>query len=1376
MKYLNCTGYSLFLLILLSLKGFAQDTIPLKGNWKIQPAQSPMIWPDISNWGETNGTDQASNWRWDLLSGKGTSWEKMAHDSVNSLWYEKKINIPQNWQKRRVIADFRRLEGDAIIFINHKSVSELLRPGGEVDLTNAIEPGKENILNIFVTRNYTGISRGFEQDALRYQTRKAGSNQASVWQWGMGITAQVNIISRADQAITDVFCIPSFRKKSLTLEVEVDAKQVITGTTLEADIVDETGKVVLKLQSENLKLTAGKAVYRISAPWDNPICWELEKSYLYKARVSLKQQGSVISKANDQTFGFREIWTEGRQLYMNGHLSRWRITDLYGTNKNGLSFQRMIGYNVGQIQPASNLWWADQSETPKPDEDLLNEMDRIGMGLTLPAPSVVVLRQSLLANKQMQQDYQREAEYYIRHYRNHPCILAWVVSMNSANPKLNIWAQGMGKRDTASYTTQQKVINLACTYVKQIDPTRLAFSHADGSVGDVSTANVYLNFVPLQEREEWPMEWVKNGNMPYSAVEFGTPYWNNFWKGNQLLLTEYLSMYLGDDAYIRESEAGLKNTIPISISTDKDKWGKMNMNQFPAFWDFQKMFSRNTDRSWRTWGVNAGVLPWVLEGYGDPQDGKPHRFTDRYKLAAPLTEIPKWVSPRFWIWRENNTSLLTYIAGAPVHTDKTHTFYSGEKFQKQIAAVWDGSVATNLNAEWQLKKGEQIIQQGRQTLQLKAGEIKLQPFQLTAPTVQQRTDYQLILSVKQDNSTVAKKDTFALAVFPKPSKLSAQLTIAVYDPAGKSTPWIKSLGAQTVTWKKGSSVKILIIGREALKPGDTMPYTEQDIADGLHVIVLEQKPEVWSGMGFQTTETMPRHVFIRDKHSPLLNGIEPQDLINWRGTPDLLPEGKPAKEYDTQHAPKWTNTHAVASVVIKTPETAGFTPILQTEFDMAYSPLLEWRYGKGKITYCTLDLTGRVGNEPAATRMAQNLLQSQQAPLPSESKVYYAGAEEGAALLSKLGIAFKRDMPAGNALWVIGEGSKLSVSATSKFAAQGGTILYLPQSGSDLSMAGFKTVRKDIYQVKGDDSDLLRGIGPGLLRWRDALNVSLFSTNSQPAGCKVLAGGLVLERKIGKGRAAYLQAVPDMLDSKYTDAPEKAEAIQLSVVRLNQLMAQLLTNLGANANPDMAARLNRVIPPPAYQTLGAWKVMGPYLVNTTDVLKVLETKYPGEQDAIDGAENPNITYKRSDGVMLDWRKVVNADESGFVNLGKAFNGVDDNAVAYVTKTISSEFNQNATLRLGVDYWMQVWVNGKQVFQLEKSHQKRANEYVLNIPLKKGENIITMKVISGRGGFGFWANLNYHQEQSAINSSAKISEVSFYTPLFKYFDPYQFNYW
>jgi beta-galactosidase len=97
-----------------------------------------------------------------------------------------------------------------------------------------------------------------------------------------------------------------------------------------------------------------------------------------------------------------------------------------------------------------------------------------------------------------------------------------------------------------------------------LDPTRAIFAHHGGDVGDVHTVNMYLNMIPLQEREEWLSAWAASGEMPFMAVEFGPPLSNTFLRGRngfgkriltEPFVTEYAAMYLGRDAYAAETEA-----------------------------------------------------------------------------------------------------------------------------------------------------------------------------------------------------------------------------------------------------------------------------------------------------------------------------------------------------------------------------------------------------------------------------------------------------------------------------------------------------------------------------------------------------------------------------------------------------------------------------------------------------------------------------------------------------------------------------------------------------------------------------------------------------------------------------------------------------
>ena len=1352
-------------------------SIPVDGGWQVQPATSPDTPPNEADWGRS----PSGNWKSSAERGN-TSWKTTDSRKVNSVWFQKTFDVPADWQGRKIVADFRRIEGDAVVFLNGRRVTELLRPGGEVTLTDFVRYGEPNALRVFVTRDYTGISRNYEQDVLRYYTRTR--TKIPMPEWGLGITAPVTITARPQTSIDGLFAIPSWRKKELSLEVDIDARQPLKDLRIEATVFDQDKKPVLKMQSSPLSLADGKSVQTVSSAWKDPIPWELDSPYLYTVEARLVSGGKVIDEIPPVTFGFREIWTEGNKLIMNGHPSRWRLSEIYGATPEGLSVYRLIGYNVGQAQPHQDLWWQGKwaPETPIFDEKLLSEMDRVGMGITLPVPSVSYLRDSF-RKPGVAEAYERETAWFLKKYRNHPSILAWVVAMNSYVPQSAIVPDKLGVRETKP-GGQGVVINSAVDAVHRHDPTRLAFAHADGSVGDIATANTYLNFAPLQEREEWPMAWAKNGNMPYQAVEFGSPYPANYWKAKQFLLTEYLAMYLGDRAYLEEGENGLRKTIDHGLlnTGGHGGWGKVDLASFPAFWDFLSLFTRNTNRAWRTFGINGGWLYFNIgERFGHPTEpagASPYEKLNYNFLKEPLTEKPAWASPNWDIYKQANQPLLVYLAGDPQFTDKTHAYYSGETIKKQIAAVWDGAATTKVEADWALKQGEKILSSGKQTIDLQAGEIRFAPVSLTLPQVEGRTELVLELNVRHDTKTL-ETDRFPIEVFPRPVPVAAKGGMALYDPLGKSGGDLKNLGIEPRPWKRGDSladIEVLIIGREAIKPGDPLPYSTADIQKGLRVLMLSQHPLAWRSLGFETIETMPRYVFPRDTGSPIFAGLEPKDLINWRGSPDLLPEGQQVVASDAPHAPKGTNRHAVASVALKTPHVAGFTPLIETEFDLAYTTLLEFRDGKGGIWFSSLDFSGRLGTDPAATLLARNMIETLSSAVWKETRPVYLVGGDGAGL-RRLGLEPRTGLPdeaARDAILVV-EGETSQAEKIRAFADKGGTVVHVGRPEKELQAAGLKTLRRPFYRALPDkDAPLLRGMGPNLLRWQDALEVAAFVPEGQPAGARVMAEGLLLDRKIGQGREIDLQVFPALLEARHADNADKREAIQLSVLRLHRLVAQVLTNLGATPAPAIAQRLAVSRKAPAINTLGSWRVLGPFHSGKEKAYQILNEKFPGEWDALHGAENPNTVYRMPDGSSLDWRKTVEADKDGFVDLGAALGGAKHGRVAYVTRSLESDADRTVSFGLGVDYWLQLWVNGQSVLKVDENHGSPVPDAVkVNAPLKKGKNILTMKVVSGTNGFGFWCRV---KTEDADPLAEKDPLASLYISPFRTFDPYQFTYW
>jgi len=139
---------------------------------------------------------------------------------------------------------------------------------------------------------------------------------------------------------------------------------------------------------------------------------------------------------------------------------------------------------------------------------------------------------------------------------------------------------------------------------RKVNPNVLFFSHADGNCADIASHNLYLNFTPLQEREEWLSHWSRRGRLPYQAAEFGAPYFQSWYKDGVFLQTEYTAIYYGEDVYRDEPPDILRRTRPGVY---------IRRVQSPNYWRFIRDFVWRTNRAWRTFGLNGGLVYFNLE-------------------------------------------------------------------------------------------------------------------------------------------------------------------------------------------------------------------------------------------------------------------------------------------------------------------------------------------------------------------------------------------------------------------------------------------------------------------------------------------------------------------------------------------------------------------------------------------------------------------------------------------------------------------------------------------------------------------------------------------------------------------------------------------
>ena len=101
--------------------------------------------------------------------------------------------------------------------------------------------------------------------------------------------------------------------------------------------------------------------------------------------------------------------------------------------------------------------------------------------------------------------------------------------------------------------------------VERLDPTRVVYHHSSGTLGNMHPLNLYLDFVPIQERSDWFERWATEGVKPLMFCEYGVPWdinwtmYRGWYKGVrswgsarlpwEYCMGEWNSQFLGDRAF-----------------------------------------------------------------------------------------------------------------------------------------------------------------------------------------------------------------------------------------------------------------------------------------------------------------------------------------------------------------------------------------------------------------------------------------------------------------------------------------------------------------------------------------------------------------------------------------------------------------------------------------------------------------------------------------------------------------------------------------------------------------------------------------------------------------------------------------------------------
>jgi hypothetical protein len=1235
----------------------SRERVCLNGLWRWQPANAvsdtipaadwgyfkvPGSWPGITDYMQKDCQTIFAH----------ANWGSRKLGEIATAWYQREFTVPSAWSGRRITLDMEYVNSFAAVWVDGSKAGEIRFPGGEADLTSLCRPGGTHLLSVMV------VAMPLKGVMLSYSDT-FGAKQVQGAVERRGLCGDVFLSGTPPlERIGDLKVNTSVRRSEIAFEASLSGLSADASYALQAEVADPDG-AIRKFASKTFQagdLKEGRIGFAES--WKPEKLWDTHTPQnMCRASLSLLDAtGKVLDASLPERFGFREFWIDGRDFYLNGSriflsvvpLDNAQVGAAWATYAGAKeTFQRLKSFGINFVythnygcEPGTHLGFSE----------ILKAADDEGMLVSFSQPH---FGQYQWASPEADRTngYARHAAFYVRAAQNHPAVVCYSMSHNATgteeemNPDLIDGLQDT--RNQWSANNAKKALR-AEAIVQRLDPGRIVYHHSSGNLGSMHTANFYANFTPIQEMSDWFEHWSAKGVKPLFLCEYGVPiFWDwmmyrGWYKGVrtfgsaqvpwELCLAEWNAQFFGAQAYkLTELEKEC-----LRWEAKQFRVGKLWQR-----WDYPRNASGSSDfdqrnavmalyltdnlRAFRSWGLSA-VCPWDHSAYWKLREGargaRQELKVDWDALQRPgfspdyIDAQMDWINTSYeradWIptaaseaLRRNNMPLLAYIGGKPdAFTGKDHNFYPGETVEKQIIVINNSRQTVRGDCSWSLALPEPVS--GSKEIGLETGQQARVPIRIVLPGQLKPGRHELRATVKFGTGEI-QRDVFSIDVMAHPAALasspSASVKIALFDPKGETGKWLGALGLPFASVNASADLSgcdLLIVGKGALTVDGPAPNIER-VREGLKVVLFEQTSEVLEKrFGFRVSEYGLRWVFRRVPGHPLLAGIAPEQLYNWRGSATLLPE-RLKYEMGPRYAPQvqwcgipvtraWRagNRGNVASVLIEKPARGDFMPVLDGGFGLQFSPLMEYREGKGMMVFCQMDVTGRTESDPAAQTLAGNILRYALGWTPSPSRqILYAGNPAGKRQLELSGIvpgSYEGEKLSPDHILVAGAGAGKQwagyAPAIADFANAGGHILAIGLDEAEanaflpIKVGMRKAEHIGAFFESFGSGALLAGISPADVHNRDPRSMPLVMTGATPIGDGVLAQS---------SNVVFCQLAPqEFSGSARAESPFGIDASEPSNLRRTYrrasfLLTRLMANMGAATSTPVLERFRRPV-------------------------------------------------------------------------------------------------------------------------------------------------------------------------------------------------------
>jgi len=751
---------------------------------------------------------------WTDITVPATTWQDPAGGS-HFIWFRKTISIPPGWNGWRIFLDFHGARFAPHLYIDGKLVASQLNGFApfKTEITPWVKPGSTSLIELSCEDCNALFKDGF---VLTPGVSEKGQILAPAGGYKnfIGVWDDITLNAEPQERINEdnLVVAPSTRKGTLAL----------TGTTdggsqdlwVAARVLDGS-KDVLDFPKTQVSSTG---TWQMTTPFPGAHFWSPEDPHLYTLEVML-YHGTQLVDTLPQTFGFKEIWTEGSNFYLNGvkrHLlasASWPIGEPESDAAIDAKVRAIRASNTVAFRLHNQTW----------PEEWLRAADKAGLMIVDESPLYTDSDGNYAyTDPRFWSNYRDEVSGMISRDRNHPSVVLWSLE----NETLFI---GSLKYDK---DLPEKLGDIG-RFAKQLDP-----NHPITYEGDQDPDGA-ADVIGLHYPHElpWSYDYPNTTNWlgAYTVTQatgglLGTRSTGFFWERKKpLYIGEYLwlpqgdysdsSIYFGDDAYL-----------------NRNKYH--DLAQQSAFYDQTIGYRRS--------GV-SGMGPWSVFGFGGKIEN-PAAVANEREFFAPVAAFP---------------------------TSANLRRFGGEQAKVSFDVFDDDGLSHRLNLKLQEAASGKTIAQ--QSFVMQPGDYRSVALTFPLPRVTSTTTWSLESVLYADGKPVHSRQV-TLRIFPvAPLQAPAGTHLLIYDPSGQ---WPGSSASLAGLENPETSHTVLVVAPGGLNPSIASDINGF-LSRGGRALILDQQTLSPLGLDLNLVDHNSTMTFPLRKTHPILQGLQPEDLSLW---------------------------------------------------------------------------------------------------------------------------------------------------------------------------------------------------------------------------------------------------------------------------------------------------------------------------------------------------------------------------------------------------------------------------------------------------------------------------------------------------------------